>query len=92
MLASFLLNYFLVAFNISTGIHHYGCRYGRCFRLSIFDTDYIVVSDPDLIEEITSRSDQFAKLVDKDPVFRALRVLSLLFLCTTHSHTHNVAL
>ena len=47
-------------------------KYGGIFRLSLMGHDYVVVSDPHLVEEVFS-SPNFGKKTETDAIFKELR-------------------
>jgi len=48
--------------------------YGPCFRFKIFNADYVVISDPELVEQIVDASNPcFGKYTENEPVFKSLK-------------------
>lgn len=47
-------------------------KYGGIFRLSLMGHNYVVVSDPDMVEQVFE-APQFGKLTENDAIFKELR-------------------
>lgn len=52
-------------------------KYGTIFRLSLMGHDYVVISDPDLVQTVFE-SPEFGKITETDAIFKELRSFRLV--------------